>query len=63
MMKDAYMRMVETSLNFVDAQSKQIDQLARVIYGLIEGDGPEEAAALLQKFGYTDEDGFWIGEE
>jgi hypothetical protein len=26
---------------------------------LLEGNGPEEAAALLQKFGYTDEDGFW----
>ena len=65
MMKDSYMRMVETSLNFVDAQSKRIDELARAIYGLIEGNGPEEAAALLQKFGYTDEDGFWIekGEE
>ena len=63
MMKDAYMRMVETSLNFVDAQSKRIDELARVIYGLIEGDGPEEAAALLFELGYTDCDGFWIGED
>lgn len=36
--------------------------LAQAIYGLIEGDGPEEAAALLQQYGYTDSDGFWIGE-
>jgi ABC-type transport system substrate-binding protein len=27
---------------------------------LIEGDDPEEAAQLLEKYGYTDENGEWI---
>jgi hypothetical protein len=59
MSEDPYMKMVETSLKFVGELGDQADQLAYAIYGLLEGNGPEEAAALLQKFGYTDEDGFW----
>ena len=62
MSEDPYMKMVETSLKFVGELGDQSDQLARALYGLMEGDDGEEAAALLQKFGYTDEDGFWIDE-
>lgn len=36
------------------------DRLAKIIYGLLEGDDPEDAAKCLQDFGYTDDDGFWF---
>lgn len=62
MSNDPYMKMVETSLKFVGELGDQADQLAYAIQQLLEGGDPEDAAALLQKFGYTDEDGFWIAE-
>lgn len=62
MSNDPYMKMVETSLKHVGKVGHQADQLATAIYSLIEGGDPEEAMELLHKFGYTDEDGFWIGE-
>lgn len=61
MMKDAYMRMVETSLNFVDAQSKRMDELAYALYRTLEGDDVG-GFELLRKFGYTDENDEWIEE-
>ncbi len=42
------------------AKAGEAAQLAYAIYGLIEGDDPEEAAQLLEKYGYTDENGEWI---
>ena len=62
MKKDAFMAMLDISLQHVSTHANRADQLARAIYGLIEGDDPEDAASLLHEFGYTDEDGFWIGE-
>jgi hypothetical protein len=62
MSNDPYMKMVETSLKFVGELGDQADQLAYAIQQLLEGGDPEDAAALLQKFGYTDKDGFWIAE-
>lgn len=35
-------------------------RLAKALQGLIEGDDPEDAAAILHSLGYTDEGGFWI---
>lgn len=62
MKTDPFMSMLDVSLHHVSMHANRADQLARAIYGLIEGDDPEEAAQLLQEYGYTDEDGFWIGE-
>jgi hypothetical protein len=42
------------------AKAGEAAELAYAIYGLIGGDGPEEAAQLLEKYGYTDENGEWI---
>lgn len=63
MKTDPLMSMLDISLQHVSMHANRADKLARAIYGLIEGDDPEEAAQLLQEYGYTDEDGFWIGEE
>ena len=62
-MTDMYEKMLETALGHVGMWSDRADKLAAAIYGLIEGDGPEEAAELLHEYGYTDEDGFWKDEE
>jgi hypothetical protein len=34
-------------------------ELAYALYGLLGGDDPEDAALLLQQYGYTDENGEW----
>ena len=62
-MADMHERMLETSLKHVAMWGDRADKLAAAIYGLIEGDGPEDAAALLHEYGYTDKDGFWKGDE
>jgi len=61
MKDDAYMRMVETSLNFVDKLSDQTNQLAYALYRTLEGDDVG-GFELLRKFGYTDENDEWIEE-
>ena len=39
-------------------------ELAYALYGLLGGDDPEDAAQLLEKYGYTDENGEWkYGED
>jgi len=39
-------------------------ELAYALYGLLGGDDPEDAAQLLEQYGYTDENGEWIyGED
>jgi len=39
-------------------------ELAYALYGLLDGDDPEDAAQLLEQYGYTDENGEWIyGED
>lgn len=63
MKKDPFLAMLDISLQHVSTHANRADALARAIYGLIEGDDPEEAAQLLQEYGYTDEDGFWIEED
>jgi hypothetical protein len=62
MTDDPFMKLVDIALNHVSTHANNSDRLARAIYGLIEGDDPEDAAQLLQELGYTDEDGFWIDE-
>lgn len=62
MKKDPFFGMLDVALQHVSKHADRADRLAEAIYGLIEGDGPEDAAQLLQEYGYTDEDGFWIGE-
>jgi hypothetical protein len=42
------------------AKAGEAAQLAYALYGLIGGDDPEEAAQLLEKYGYVDENGEWI---
>jgi hypothetical protein len=42
------------------AKASEAAQLAYALYGLIGGDDPEEAAQLLEKYGYVDENGEWI---
>jgi hypothetical protein len=56
-------RELDIALRHVNKWAEQSDRLAYAIYGLLEGDDPESAAALLQEYGYTDEDGFWKGDE
>lgn len=53
---------IDIVLKHVADWAQRSHNLAYAIYGLIEGDDPEAAAALLHKYGYTDEDGFWKGE-
>ncbi len=62
MNNDPFFKMLDTCLSHVSTHANNSDRLARAIYGLIEGDGPEDAAQLLIELGYTDCDGFWIGE-
>ena len=39
-------------------------ELAYALYGLLGGDDPEDAAQLLQQYGFTDENGEWkYGED
>ena len=45
------------------AKAGEAAELAYAIYGLIEGDDPEEAAQLLEKYGYVDENGEWIHKD
>lgn len=56
-------KVIDIALKHVGDWTARSHKLAYAIQGLIEGDDPEEAAALLHKYGYTDEDGFWIYEE
>lgn len=56
-------RELDIALRHVSMWGEKCDRLAYAIYGLLEGDDPEDAAALLHELGYTDEDGFWKGEE
>jgi len=63
MNKDPYFTMLDTALDHVSKHAEKADQLAYVIYGLLEGDDPEGAAQLLADYGYTDENGEWIGED
>lgn len=60
--KDPFLAMLDVSLQHVSVHANRADALARAIYGLIEGDDPEDAAQLLFEYGYTDCDGFWVGE-
>jgi len=59
---DPFLRMLDSCLMHVSVHADNADRLAQAIYGLIEGDDPEDAAQLLIELGYTDSDGFWIGE-
>lgn len=60
MKDDPFMQLVGIALGHVNNS----DRLARAIYGLIEGDDPEDAAELIHELGYTDENGEWIyGED
>jgi hypothetical protein len=61
MKDDPYMRMVETSLQFVSKLGDQTDQLAYALYRTLEGDDVG-GFELLRKFGYTDENDEWIEE-
>ena len=54
---------IEIALEQVGKWASRSHVLAHAIYGLIEGADPEEAADLLFHYGYTDCDGFWIGDE
>jgi len=56
-------KILMANLKIISDLGDQCDALAYAINGLLEGDDPEEAAALLQKYGYTDEDGFWKYDE
>lgn len=63
MKNDVFTTVLDVSMQSISELGNQVDRLAKIIYGLIEGDDPEEAAAALHEFGYTDEDGFWIGDD
>jgi hypothetical protein len=54
---------IDIALEHVGKWGARADHLARLIYGLIEGDDPEDAAQALIDYGYCDEDGFWKDEE
>lgn len=41
---------------------ERAERLAYAIYRLLEGDDPD-AAALLEEYGFTDENGEWIYED
>lgn len=60
MTEDSFNRMLDISLKHVGNIGNRADRLAKAIYGLLEGDDPEDAAALLDEYGYTDENGEWI---
>lgn len=58
---EPFFAMLDISLQHVSHHAERANALAYALYGLIEGDGPEDAAALLEKYGYTDpETGEWI---
>ena len=63
MKTDLFTTTLDVLLQDISELGNRVDRLAKIIYGLIEGDDPEEAAAALHEFGYTDEDGFWIGDD
>lgn len=48
---------------FIEKEHPQqrADFLAYAIYGLLGGDDGSKAAMLLDKYGYTDDNGEWIG--
>ena len=56
-------RELDIALEHVGKWGGRADHLAKLIYGLIEGDDPEDAAQALTDYGYCDEDGLWKGEE
>lgn len=60
MSEDSFNRMLDISLKHVSKLGNRADRLAEAIYGLLEGGDPEDAAALLDEYGYTDENGEWI---
>lgn len=55
---------IDIALKQVGEWAARSHKLAYAIYGLLEGDGGEDAAALLEHYGYTDENSEWIyGDE
>lgn len=57
---DPFFAMLESSLQHVSHHAERCDNLAYEIYKLLEGNDPEEAAQMLNDYGYTDENGEWI---
>ncbi len=53
--------MLDTALENAFDNAERADRLAYAIYGLLEGGDPEDAAQLLEQFGYTNEYGEWVG--
>lgn len=60
MPKDFFDVALDITLKHVSELGNRADRLAEAIYGLLEGGDPEDAAALLDEYGYTDENGEWI---
>lgn len=61
MTKSSFDIMLDVSLKHVGKLAEREARLAKAIYDLLGGDDPEDAAALLEEYGYTDpECGEWI---
>jgi hypothetical protein len=57
-------RLFKMTLDKALEKAGEAAELAYAIYRLLEGDDPEDAAQLLEKYGYTDENGEWkYGED
>ncbi len=57
-------KLFDTLLDKALNKAGEAAELAYALYGLLGGDDPEEAAQLLEQYGYTDENGEWkYGED
>lgn len=52
-------KLFDTLLDKALGKAGEAAELAYALYGLLGGDDPEDAAQLLEKYGYTDENGEW----
>ena len=61
MTEKSFDMMLDTVLRHTSELGNRADRLAKVVYDLLEGGDPEDAAALLVEYGYIDpECGEWI---
>lgn len=60
---DPFFKMLDTCLAHVGKHAEIADELAYMLYRVMEGDVPDNVYETLQTYGYVDENHEWISDD